>query len=66
MSKKHERGKGGPQLATYRDWHNSPEYIELELFLMKQRIRINTLQMRATYGLAGVLLLLAVAIIVRW
>lgn len=66
MSKKHERGKGGRQIATYRDWHNSSEFIELELFLMKQRTRINQLQMRATYGLAGVLLLLTAAIIVRW
>ena len=66
MAKKHKRGKGGRQIATYRDWHNSSDYIELELFLMKQRTRINTLQMRATYGLAGVILLLAAAIIVRW
>ena len=59
-------GKGARKTATFRDWRNSTEYIKLELFLMKQRTRINKLQMWATCGLAGVLLLLAAAIIVRW
>ncbi len=64
--KKPERGKGGRQIATFRDWHNSSDYIQLELFLMKQRTRINKLQMWATWCLAGVLLLLAIAIGTRW
>ena len=66
MGKKHEMGKGGRQIATYRDWHNSSDYIELELFLMTQRIRINQRQLWAAYGLVGALLLLVVAIIMRW